>query len=243
MSKKSGGTSSGDGSGPGRTFYLVLGALLVAGVVALFMARDGGEGDQGQAPQPVSETSVEADPEAGVAIGPADAPVTIMEFVDYQCPHCAQFASLTGTMLRRNFVQTDSARWILYDFPLGTFPNSVPAAITARCAGEQGSYWEMEGLLFSRQQEWGSEGNPTGTFVDYAERVGLDTDAFRTCLEEQRHLDDIMASRRYGQQLGVSSTPTIIVNGEHIPNRELSYESLARRIRAAWDSAAGEAGS
>lgn len=233
MAAKKGKKSPGeDGSGPGVKFYLVLGGLLLAGVVALWMARGGD--DAGQRPQPVSATAVEANPAAGVAIGPEDAPVTIMEFVDYQCPHCAQFASLTGKMLRRNFVQTDSARWILYDFPLGTFPNSVPAAVAARCAGDQGSYWAMEEVLFARQQDWGNERNPTGTFVDYAEDLGLDTESFRRCVEEQRHMEQIMASRRYGRQLGVKSTPTIFVNGEPLPTSQMGYQSLAERIRQAW---------
>lgn len=226
-------SGSEDETGPGKIFYLVLGGLLLAGVAALYMARDGGGG--GGEPQPVTASSVEADPEAGVALGPADAPITFKEFVDYQCPHCAQFASLTGKMIRQNFVRTDSARWILYDFPLGTFPNSVPAALAARCAGEQDRYWEMEEILFGRQQEWGNERNPRRTFVEYAERVGLDTDSFRECLEEQRHLDQVMASRRYGQQLGVNSTPTIIADETTLSARELSYESLAERIRDAWE--------
>lgn len=235
VAKKRGDKKANDGSGPGRTFYLILGGLLVVGVAALFMAR-GGDGDGGE-PEPVSASSVEADPEAGVATGPADAPVTIKEFVDYQCPHCAQFASLTGKMLRRNFARTDSVRWILYDYPLGTFPNSLPAALAARCAGEQGRYWQMEEILFGRQGEWAGEGDPAGTFADYAERIGLDTDAFRTCLEERRHLEEIMASRRYGQQLGVGGTPTIFLNGRKLSTRELGYEPIARLIRAAWDSA------
>ena len=234
MAAKKGRKSAGeDGSGPGMKFYLVLGTLLLAGVLALWLARGGDEA--GQRPQPVAATAVEADPAAGVALGPEDAPVTIMEFVDYQCPHCAQFASLTGKMLRRNFVQTDSARWILYDFPLGTFPNSVSAAVAARCAGDQGRYWAMEEVLFARQQDWGNEGNPTGNFVDYAEELGLDTDNFRQCVEEQRHMEQIMASKRYGEQIGVNSTPTIFVNGEPLPTSQMGYQSLADRIRQAWE--------
>lgn len=232
MANKKSGEGSGGSSTPGKMFYLVLGGLVVAGGVGLLMARGGsGPGEGAQAPVPVSASSAEADPGAGVSLGPEDAPATVMEFADYQCPHCAQFAGLAGKMLRRNFVQTDSARWILYDFPLGNFPNSIPAAVAARCAGDQGAYWQMEELLFARQQEWGQERNPRGELVDYAERLGLDTGRFRTCLEERRHLDRIMASKRYGESLGVRGTPALFVNGRRV---QTSYEAVARAIREAW---------
>lgn len=241
MAKKKSGSGSGDSTTPGRVFYLILGALVVAGGVGLLMARGGGDsGGSAPEPLPVSASAAEADPEAGVALGPQDAPATVKEFVDYQCPHCAQFAGLAGKMLRRNFVRTDSARWVLYDFPLGNFPNSIPAAVAARCAGDQGAYWQMEELLFARQQEWGQEGNPRGKLVGYAERLGLDTDRFRTCLEERRHLDEIMASKRYGESLGVRGTPTLFVNGQRV---QTSYQAVARQIREAWSRAeAGGAG-
>lgn len=236
--QKKKGSGAEDSGGPGRVFYLVLGGLVIAGGAALLMARGDGGGNASPQPVSLSESSVEADPAAGVSLGPEDAPVTVAEFVDYQCPSCAQFAGLAGKMLRRNFVQTDTARWILYDFPLGSFPNSIPAAVAARCAGDQGAYWQMEELLFARQQEWGGERNPRGEFMEYAGLLGLDRDRFRSCFEERRHLDEIRASRSYGESLGVGRTPTVFVNGERV--QTLSYQSVARHIREAWSRAASQ---
>lgn len=225
--------------GPGTMFWIALVALVVAGGGWLVLARGGDDGSAGERPQPVSATSVEADSAAGVGVGPEDAPAVVWEFVDYQCPHCAQFAGFTGQLLRQNLVQTDSLRWVLYDFPLGNFPNSVPAAMAARCADAQGRYWTMEELLFARQGEWGNARNPGGVLVDYAEELGLDGDAFRQCLEEQRYLETIMASRAFGDQLGVNSTPTIFFNGRRLPAHpdSLSYENIAGLVREAWRSA------
>lgn len=231
--------SSGDG-GPGKIFYSVLALLVVGGGVALWMARGGGEssGQTGGQPMPVS--SAEADPSSGVALGPSDAPVTVAEFADFQCPHCAEFQGFTGRLVKQNFVEDRGVvRWVHFDFPLGTFPNSIPAAVAARCAGNQGAYWEMHDWLLANQQSWGTEGDPTGVFVSQAESMGLDAGQFETCVEEQRPMERIQASRAYGERVGVGGTPTIFVNGEKLPGVP-SYETLAKVIEAELESAGAE---
>ncbi len=232
---------SGGSGGPGKIFYTVLVLLVAGGAVALWMAR-GGNGSSGSQSggQPAPVSAAEADPSAGVAMGPSEAPVTVAEFADYQCPHCADFQGFTGKLAKQNFVQDRGVvRWIHFDFPLGSFPNSMPAAVAARCAGNQGSFWEMHNWLLSNQSAWGREGDPTGVFVDQAESMGLDVGQFETCVEEQRPLERIRASRAYGKRVGVSGTPTIFVNGEQLPGVP-NYESLAKVIRAELDSAGVE---
>lgn len=233
------GQGSGGGGGPGKIFYSVLALLVVGGGVALWMARgDGSSGQSAARPSPVS--TAEADPGAGVVMGPRDAPVTVAEFADYQCPHCAQFQGFTGRLIKQNFVKDRGVvRWVHFDFPLGSFPNSVPAAIAARCAGNQGAFWQMHDWLLANQSAWGRESDPTGVFVDRAESMGLDTDRFEACVEEQRPLNRIRASRAYGKRVGVSATPTIFVNGEKLPGVP-SYETLARVIQQELDSAGVE---
>lgn len=235
------GQGSGGSGGPGKIFYTVLALLVVGGGAALWMARGGSGSSGGQSgSQPAPVSAAEADPSAGVAMGPSDAPVTVAEFADYQCPHCARFQGFTGKLAKQNFVQDMGVvRWVHFDFPLGSFPNSMPAAVAARCAGNQDSFWEMHNWLLSNQSAWGQEGDPTGVFVDQAESMGLDAGQFETCVEEQRPLERIQASRAYGERVGVSATPTIFVNGEKLPGVP-NYETLAKVIRAELDSAGVE---
>lgn len=215
------GTTEGSGGG-NRLFYLLAIAIVVAGVTWLLVARNRGIGQSVALPTPAEFVSraeeVEADPSVGMSLGPQSAPVELYEFVDFSCPHCATFAGFAGKLLRQNYVETADApvHWVTYDYVLGNFPNSVPAAIAARCAGDQGRYWPMHDLLFARQTSWYTSRTPNDVFADLAEQVGLDMGAFRECVSEGRHLDEIIASRKYGDELGVGSTPTLFLNGERL---------------------------
>lgn len=239
MAQRKGAKQSGGG---GRLFYILLAVVAIGGMAFLLLA--GGGGDEGAArPLPAWAAEVEADPEAGVPLGPEEAPATIMEFADYQCPHCAQFGTFTGKLIRQNFVeQRGLARWVLYDFPVG-FPHSISSSVAARCAGEQGTepFWAMHDLLLARQADWGRTDAPGRLFTGYARDLGLDTDRFRECFDERRPLEEILASRSYGERLGVQGTPTLFLNGRRLDAREYSYEALETLIRAAADSASSAA--
>lgn len=236
MSGKNQKSRSSPSSGPGRTFYMIVGAVLVVGVVALLVARSGG-GDQGPALIPVM-AEAEASAAAGVSAGPEDAVVTLVEFADFQCPACARFYSFSGRLIKQNYVDGGgSVRWVFYDFPLDQHPHAVPAAQAARCAREQGRFWPMHDLLFARQAQWSPKDDARGEFEDYAKELGLDRGEYRACMREGRHLEEIFASAKYGAQLGVNSTPTIFVNGVRASQ---DYESLEEMIREA--AAAAETG-
>ena len=213
-----------ESGGGGKIFYVLGGAIVLAGVAWLVMARGGGIGSTAGLPTPVEFESIyqtiEADPASGIALGSPDAPIEIMEFADFSCPHCANFSGFAGKLLRQNYVESGAGggpvRWVAYDYVLGQFPNTIPAAMAARCAGDQGRYWPVHDLLFSRQTRWYTAGNPGGEFETIMEQVGLDMGAYRSCMSEGRHLEAIAAARKYGEQLGVSSTPTLFVNGERL---------------------------
>ncbi|MDH3298287.1 MAG: DsbA family protein [Gemmatimonadota bacterium] len=221
------------GSSGGKGFYLLLAGLVVAGAAALVLARDTGGGDAPVlAPLSVAETTAPASADAGVAIGPPDAPVTIAEFADFLCPYCRTFNSVVGKALRRDFAGPDGpVRWINYDFPL--HQTSWAPALAARCAEQQGRYWQMHDLLYAMSDDWNREANPNGKFVEIAETAGVDKDAFRTCLENRSGLQEIGAARRYGESLGVNSTPSLFINGRSIPaTREFfSYAGLEKLIQ------------
>lgn len=235
--------SGNDSGGGNRLFYLIAGAIVLAGVAWLLVARGGGAGSPADLPTPEEfaslTTEVEADPSAGIPLGPQSAPVEILEFVDYSCPSCARFAGFAGKLLRQNYVETADApvRWVLHDFVLGSFPNSVPAAIAARCAGDQGLYWPMHDLLFSQQTSWYTSSSPGDVFADIASQVGLEMGSWRECVSEGRHLEEIAASRKYGEQLGVGSTPTVFLNGQRVDlaGRE-PYSHIEGLIQAALEA-------
>lgn len=236
---------SEEASGGNRVFYILLGVIVLAGVAWLLAQGSGVFRGSVELPTPAEfealVATVEADPAVGVPQGPGSAPIEIMEFVDYSCPACANFAGFAGKLLRQNYVETANApvRWILYDFVLGTFPNSVPAHVAARCAGEQERYWPMHDLLFARQTRWAGSQTPGDVFTELAAEVGLETGPFRECLSESRHLEEIVAARKYGEQLGVGQTPTLFLNGERLDLGGVDpYRYIEGEIRALLEAGA-----
>ncbi len=236
---RTGGPGAGTGSGA-RKFVLAIAALVVVGVVALLAARRSGE--QAEAPVlSVADTEVAADAAAGTAIGAEDAPAVIIEFADFLCPHCRSFNAVTGRLLRQNYAaQGGKLRWVSYEFPL--WPESLVPALAAQCAEEQGKYWEMHDLLFARVDSWRSESSPLAKFVGYARDLGMDGDEFEACVAERRTLPVVMASRKYGEELGVTGTPTLFVNGRRLEQtaEAYSYEGLERRILEAGQEGSAE---
>lgn len=235
---KGGASGSGGSGGPGKGFYLALAAVAAGGIAFLVFAGGdgGGDGPGLDAPLPAWASSVEADSASGIGLGPADAPVTVWEFADHQCPHCAQFGTFVGRLLRENYVRGEGiVRWVQYDYLIG-FPNSLSSALAARCAGRQDAYWGMHEKLLATQTEWGNEGNPARLYRGYADELGLDVDAFATCLSEREPLEPVLASHAFGKSVGVGGTPTLFVNGRKVEST--TYEALETRILEAAEAAA-----
>jgi len=227
-------------TGPG--FYIILALVAIVGVGALWYAGVAGGGAPASPPISVADMEAEASGAAGVSMGPEDAPVTIIEFADFRCPACRNFNSQYGRSLRQNYATGDDAilRWVAYDFPIFGQVSWLPA-LAARCAEDQGRFWQMHDLLYARTEEWYGESNPNAAFIDLAEIVGLDVDAFRQCLTERPHLEDIAASRRYGESVGVGATPTIYMNGRPLDmNRYRSYAALEQLVLETAEQARAE---
>ncbi|MDP2470119.1 MAG: thioredoxin domain-containing protein [Candidatus Palauibacterales bacterium] len=223
-------------NGSGKGFFILI-AIVVA-VGGYLLVRAGGSPEAPElAPVALSGGDVAADMSSGTALGPEDAPAVIMEFADFLCPHCRQFNALSGKLLRQNYGSSGDMRWISFDFPL--WPESWAPAIAAQCAKRQGKYWEMKDLLYARVDSWRRESNPNRKFVDYARDLGMDADAFKSCVDGQETLAAVQASKAYGESLGISSTPTIYFNGEPytLTGPDYGYGGLEERIKAA---AAGE---
>lgn len=139
--------------------------------------------------------------------GRKDAPVTMIEFSDYQCPYCKRQAEQTDPELIKAYVDTGKVRFAFRDFPLvAIHQNAAKAAEAARCAGEQGKYWEMHDRLFANQKELQPEKLP-----EHAKAVGLDDGKFRECLDSGRQAAAVKKDMDEGTRLGIRGTPTVIV--------------------------------
>lgn len=147
-------------------------------------------------------------PEGAFAKGPATAPVTIVEFSDYQCPFCRR-AHPTVEQLLADY--GDKIRFVYRDYPLNFHPRAVPASVAARCAADQGKFWEYHNNLMVNQGDLSD--------TDLSKRaadLGLDEAEFATCTTEKRHEDAIQASFEDGAALGVTGTPAFFINGRAI---------------------------
>ena len=120
---------------------------------------------------------VKVDVSGAPAQGPADAKVTMVEFVDFECPFCGRYARDTLPRLRREY--GDRIRYVSRQFPLDIHPNAERAALAAVCAGEQGRYWPFHDLLFKHQEALGIP-----DLADYAREVGLDMARYRSCIDD-----------------------------------------------------------
>ena len=220
----------------GKGFYMLLAAVVAVGGF-LLMTAGGPDEVPDLAPVALAGGAIAADMSSGTAMGAEDAPAVIMEFSDFLCPHCRQFNGLSGKLLRQNYGNTGSMRWISFDFPL--WPESWAPAIAAQCAKRQGKYFEMKDLLFARVDSWSRDSNPNGKFVNFAKDLGLDAGAFKDCVDGQETLAQVQASKAFGESLGISSTPSIFFNGEPFAvQRDYGYGDLEGMIKAA--AAGGE---
>jgi protein-disulfide isomerase len=216
----------------GKGFFILIAAVVAVGGFLLMNARGSDEAPT-LAPVALAGGDVSADMSSGTVIGAEDAPAVIMEFSDFLCPHCRTFNGLSGKLLRQNYANTGSMKWISFDFPL--WPESWAPAIAAQCAKRQGKYFEMKDLLFARVDSWSQDGNPNRKFVDYARDLGLDAGAFKSCVDGQETLSQVQASKAYGESLGISSTPSIFFNGEpfRLVGGDYGYGSIEEQIKAA----------
>jgi protein-disulfide isomerase len=191
------------------TGYMVWGRPLAAAQLQLSQAASGGAVDISQnvdangvhqvTRYPVSEDD---DP----VYGPDNAPITIIEFSDFQCPYCLQWENEIWPQLKEQY--PDQIRLVYRDFPLTGHPEALPAALAADCANAQGKFWEYHDLLFDGGLTLGRE-----AFDTYAQQIGLNMSDFDKCLDDQTFSAEVQGDVTYATQLGVQATPTFFLNG------------------------------
>jgi protein-disulfide isomerase len=150
---------------------------------------------------PRVEVSADDDP----FLGTDGAPVTIIQFAEYQCPYCGKAGESVDKVLEN---YEGKVKMVFRDFPLSFHPRAVPAAVAANCAGEQGKYWEMHRLLMSNQRAL-----EESDLTSHATSLGLDLAKWNTCRADPAQEAEVNADMEAGAAVGVSGTPAFFING------------------------------
>ena len=203
-----------------RNVTSTLPALLVPALVALAGAA-GCASTARTAETPVAApAAAKNSPADQRMLGAADAPVMIIEFTDLQCPYCARFARDTWPLLRERYVDTGKIRFATRDLPLPMHEFAVPAAVAARCAGQQGKFWEYREALFRDQSRLGQ-----GRYAELAGGFGLDSNRFESCRADPAVLAAVRADAALAASSGITSTPSFVIG--RVVNGEFEGEVLS----------------
>lgn len=210
-----------------RFKYYVLGGLLALILIVVGLEKLAAN-DPDLNP---SNPSVGSDTAADTKIrGKVEAPVTLVEYSDFQCPACAAYHPLTK-QLAQDF--PDTLKIVFRHFPLVKIhPNAMPAARAAEAAHAQGKFWEMHDTLFEHQQDWAKQSDPNKTFVSYAQTLGLDIDKFQADINDSAIGSIIQTDLERGNQDDVPGTPTFFLNGSKLQSPQ-SYEEFKQVIEEA----------
>jgi protein-disulfide isomerase len=227
-----------------QIMWTVAGVVAVAVVAVLILiAISGGENSELVTPEPLRsdiETGVTA--EGYPYRGSADAPVTIVELSDYNCPVCADFNLTTASLIDDELVAPGDVKYVVHPFAL--YSESVPIVEAALCAKEQGSgFWNFHHLLFANQQRFSRQQPPSRALLrEIADASGLDVDQFQACLDEGRTAEAEAATRQGKEELGVNSTPTFFVNGvqTQLLRDEAYIDTLRKAVEAAKAAGSSE---
>jgi len=186
-------------------------------------------------PTPAVKISADNDP----IIGNPDAPITIIEFSDFQCPFCARFHIQTLPLILEEYIEQGKVKLVFRDFPIQSIhPNALPASVAAECANEQGKFREMHDMLFDNQNQWNKleTSDVLSLFSNYALEVQLDQEIFDSCLTSGKYIEEIRKDLDDGRDYGVSGTPGFFVGNEKIGYVELKgaqpFESFKKIIDA-----------
>ena len=167
-------------------------------------------------------------------LGSEEAPVAIVEFSDLQCPYCARYALQTFPEIKRVYIDTGKVHYAAIDFPLPMHAYAFPAAVAARCAGEQGKYWQYREAIFADQSQLASD-----PFDALASKLGLDVASFKYCRRDVRQDAVVREDLAMARRDGITSTPSFMIGrvvdgelrGETISGAQ-SFEELAAKIDA-----------
>ena len=156
--------------------------------------------------KPQTPTNVKVSIDDDPIKGKVDAPLTIVEFSDYQCPYCRKFHSQVLPKIEEEYIKTGKVRYIFRDFPLRFHKLAVPAAVAANCAGDQDKYWLMNDFLFDNPQKLDN-----ASVLEAAKTLDLDYAKFEACMKDNNHEAEVNKDFDAGKSYGVRGTPSIFL--------------------------------
>ncbi|KQQ58955.1 disulfide bond formation protein DsbA [Rhizobium sp. Leaf311] len=161
------------------------------------------------------------------ALGDANAPVKIVEYMSMTCPHCAHFHNTTFEEIKKKYIDTGKVYFVIREFPFD--PRAAAAFMLARCAPEQ-QYYPFVSMLFKQQQTWATAQDARAALLQMSKLAGFSQETFEACLTNQKLLDDVNATMQRGAtEFGVNSTPTFIINGKRYAG-DMSVEKMSALV-------------
>ncbi len=215
---------------------VVVAVAVVGALILLNRPDDDDASDLALTIPPARDASVPTD---GRTLGNADAPLTIVEYADFQCPACGQFATTVEAQLIEDYVKTGQAKLVYHDFPFlddrSDEKESDNASEAAFCAQEQGQFWAYHDMIYYNQSGENEGAFARDRLIEMARNVeGLDVDQFTTCIDGDEYEDDVQALYQETIDAGVQSTPTFVMNGRSVSGA--NYPALQQEIEAALGS-------
>jgi protein-disulfide isomerase len=210
-------------------FYVLLGIVVVG--FGAFIASQMGKKD---APVTMIDPNIQLPKAEGYVLGNPAAPLQVLEFADFECPACGQFATITEPDVRKRLVETGKISIRFLDYPLSIHRNTWPASHAAACANEQGKFWEMHDALFENQDRWNGQATsrPKGVFSELGKAIGLDMAKWESCYDAQKYRLNIAANLKEGEQRLVTQTPSFVIGDKLIPG-SLSFDSFKSYVDSA----------
>ena len=205
---------------------IILAALLISGSV--MYSRPSGTAAIGDKPELAGPVKV--DISGSPFLGAANASVTIVEFGDYQCPFCRLYFENIQKKLSEEYIGTDKVKFVWMDYAfLGE--ESMWSAQAARCAGEQDKFWQYHDHLYSHQGGENVNAFSKANLKKFAASLGLNTNAFNSCLDSDKYATEIQEQTQYGSSIGVTGTPATFINGVKISGA-VPYSQIKAAVEA-----------
>ncbi len=223
-----------------QIMWLVAAAVAAAVVIVVVLIAIGGGGSESGElvePEPLRDDIETGVTEEGYPYrGAANAPVTLVEFSDYNCPHCRTFALEVAPQIDDELVASGQVKHVIQPYYL--YDWSRPIVEAALCAREQGGFWDFHHWAFANSQRFPSRQPPSRSVLsELAQASGLDVDKFDACVDEGRYLDEAVASTEDARLQGIASTPSIFVNGASTP---AALEDIRNSVQAALEAGSSE---
>lgn len=192
-----------------KNYLLVFLGIVITGLIiggAIIYTNKGGLGTQSASSSDAANDGTKQDlSQGGHTVGNPDAPVTIVEFSDFECPYCANFNQTMGKVIKE---YPNDIRWVYKHFPLSFHKEARPAAEASECAAEQGEFWGFHDGLFENRERLGES-----LYTELAIELNLDSGQFEKCVSSRKYKDKVEEDYQEGVKAGVKGTPGNFING------------------------------